>query len=199
MAKFINESWLVLTMGVVFAGLLAGTQQTLDPAIKANQRAALLAAIEQVMPPGELAAPVELADQGLPGVYECRDADGRLVGWALDSRGPGFADMLRLVVGLSADGQTITGVKVIEQSETPGLGNKIEDPDWVGMYRGTDATRPLEVTKTKRALEQLKADNQIAAITGATISADAVTDIVNKRMAEVREKLLSRAATAGQE
>jgi len=198
-AKFINESWLVLTMGIVFAGMLAGTQQTLDPAIKANQRAALQAAIRQVMPPGELAPPVELADQGLPGVYECRDADGRLVGWALDSRGPGFADMLRLVVGLSADGQTITGIKVIEQSETPGLGNKIEDPAWDGMYRGADATRPLEVTKTKRTLEELKADNQIAAITGATISSDAVTDIVNKRIAEVREKLVSRAATAGQE
>jgi hypothetical protein len=45
MKKFIDESWLVLTMGIVFACLLAGTHTGLNSTIMANQTAALNEAI----------------------------------------------------------------------------------------------------------------------------------------------------------
>jgi len=179
--KFVEESWLVLILGVVFALLLAATQTSLQARIDANKRHVVEEAIRQVVPGVVSTEELEVAGYK---VFKCTGSDDRLVGWAVQASGMGFIDKIMLVVGLSADGQTITGVKVTDNVETPGLGNKIADPEWAGQYKGLDATRKVTVTKGSAG-----GDNDIQAITGATWSSRYTTDIVNKVLHDVRPKL----------
>lgn len=189
MTKFINESWLVLALGVVFALLLAGTQTQLAGQISRNQQKALNEAIAEVVP--DAAGSEELLDSaGQPvakghRVFKCSNAGGEHVGWAIQASGTGFVDKITLVFGVSVDGGKITGLKVIENVETPGLGNKIATDEWAGQYKNLDAGRKLEVQKGPADASR----NEIQAITGATWSSVYVTDIANKALEAVRPLL----------
>ncbi len=178
--KFIDESWLVLVMGVVFATLLAGTQTSLQARIDENKTRALNEAIAAVVPGTQTTD--ELIVDGNQ-VYKCLGTDGTLVGWAVDASGTGFVDQIRAVVGLSPDGSQVIGVKVIECVETPGLGNKIEG-EWADQFAG----RPVDqvtVVKGDASAER----NEIQAITGATYSSQYVADILNDVTQRIRPKL----------
>jgi len=181
--KLLNESWLVLVMGVIFAGLLAAAESTFGPKIEQNKRQELEEAVSAVVPD---AADFESKYVGTTEVFKCLNADGELTGWALPANGFGFVDKIYLVVGLSPDGSKITGLKVVGNNETPGLGNKIEDDEWSIQYKGLNATTNVKVVvKAKPKIEQ----NEIQAITSATISSEAVTKIANDAIAQMRPKL----------
>lgn len=191
MKRFIGESWMILLLGVVFAILLAGAQTTLQPTIRANQERALIEAIGMVVPGTVRTEKVRLAGYDRE-VFKCLDSDGKLVGWAIDAVGMGFADQIREVIGLSPDVEKITGLKVIENVETPGLGNKVaaEPQDeaervWADQY--DDLAAGTEITVVKRLPEAGK--NEVQAVTGATISSKAVTEAANKAIACVRAEL----------
>jgi electron transport complex protein RnfG len=179
--KFVDESWLVLAMGVVFACLLAVTQTKLEARIKRNEAKELNDAIGMVVP--DVSTKQELTIDNNT-VFKCLAGDGSLAGWAVVAEGTGFIDKIRLVVGLSPDGSTISGIKVIYDLETPGLGNKIRG-EWADQFQGLDATRAITRVKGARNKE----DNEISAITGATYSSDYVTDIVNDVMTRIRPRL----------
>ncbi len=182
MSKFIEESWLVITLGVVFACLLAATQTSLRPIIDANKVKALNAAIAEVVPDVEHSEALEIDDNA---VFKCTDADGTLVGWAIQASGGGFIDKITLVVGLNAAADTIVGIKVIEHLETPGLGNKIEaGHPFPAQFAGKSATAELRVEKRPP-----QAPTEIQAITGATWSSRYTTDIVNTVITRIRPKL----------
>ncbi|UCG33792.1 MAG: FMN-binding protein [Phycisphaerales bacterium] len=181
MKKFVDESWLVLVMGVVFACLLAGTQTSLEARILENQARALNEAIAEVVP---VVDTMETLTVDGNTVYKCLDKEGNLAGWAVDAVGTGFVDKIRLVAGLSPDGSRVTGIKVIEDLETPGLGNKIEG-EWADQYKGLDASRKIEAIKG----EANRDNNEVQAITGATYSSTYVTDIVNDVIERVRPML----------
>jgi electron transport complex protein RnfG len=185
-AKFFQESWLILVLGVSFTALLAGTQVSLIDQIRENQNRALNEAISEVVP--ELATTEEIEIDGTR-VFKCLDAGGKVTGWAVQASGSGFVGKITLVVGFNAAADTISGIKVIEQVETPGLGNKIKEPWWDHQYAGKkadpDPDRKLTVVKQK----PVEGSNEIQAITGATWSSRFVTGIVNNVIETVLPKL----------
>jgi len=169
--QFIEESWLVLVLGIVFALLLAGAQTTLSERIGENRQRALNEAITDVVP--NTASTEQLKIDGNV-VFKCLDADKHLQGWAVQASGPGFVDKITLVVGLTPDVDKITGLKVIEDLETPGLGHKING-EWAEQYTNLSAQQAIRVRRSGAD----PALNQVDAITGATWSSRYVTDIVN--------------------
>jgi len=183
--KFIDESWLVLVMGIVFAALLAGTQTSLQPRIIANEVATLNDAIAEVVPDVDKTEMIKIDGNE---VYKCLDAAGQPIGWAVKAEGAGFIDKITLVAGLTLEGDKLTGIKAIKHTETPGLGNKIDTKDTQNFY-------PLQYEKkaTERPFELVKrdpvADHEIQAITGATYSSQYVMDIVNDVITRIRPKL----------
>lgn len=94
------------------------------------------------------------------------------IGYAAEATVKGFGGDIVLVVVLNNDAQVVN-IVVTEHEETPGLGSKIEDADFVDKYVGK--TGPFVVVTGAASGE-----NDIEAIAGATISADAVTLGVNK-------------------
>lgn len=105
-----------------------------------------------------------------------------LTGYCVRVTGSGYGGYIRMLVGVDLKG-IITGVEVIEQYETPGLGAKIDEtrpgekePWFLRQFRGKDAS-------------SLIVKKNIDAITGATISSKAVTDAVRTKVTEFLSKV----------
>ena len=106
-------------------------------------------------------------------IFEAKDASGNTVGYTLKVLPSGYGGAIELMVGIdSANGQ-VSGINVVSNSETAGLGAKATDPEFSDQYKG----KPLE------ALSVLKngtpGDTEIKAISGATITSTAVTNGVD--------------------
>lgn len=217
--KYLKDGWLILALAIVFASALTGVQATLGPIIEKNQkdktyrRIPMLTlgvqAVEGLAV--EAAAPeIKLLDQSGETVktlrveetpkgsavkaYRVYEGD-TLLGYVVEGSGAGYADKIALLVGLSEDLQTVTGASVIKQMETPSLGDKIAGP-WANQYAGKAVLPPLEVVKNKTAAPD---NNKIDAISGATISSRATTDIVNNTVAEFSKELPSLTWESGEE
>ena len=79
------------------------------------------------------------------------------------------------MTGISKDGK-VTGVNLLETSDTPGLGLNAQDASFRDQYKQkVPDSGQFEVNKSGKT-----GDGQIAALTGATITSRAVTDAVNQ-------------------
>lgn len=191
----IGQAWLILLMAIVFGALLAVVQIYLSPLIAANQKAETYSAIPPLVM-GATAVPenydIEEFTVAVPGgnseikypVYQMK-VDGATAGFVVKASIMGYADLIEILVGFNADISQITGIFVLYQKETPGLGNKILDPAWNGQFIGKPTVRPLSLGKD--------ADTQIDAISGATISSVAVVNIVNNVVKDLRDALIKKA------
>ena len=83
-----------------------------------------------------------------------------------------YGGAVKLSIGFDADG-AITGVGIREISDTPGLGLKAKEASYTDQFTGKNA-ESLSVTKSGAA-----GDNEINAISGATITSNATTNAVN--------------------
>ena len=174
---------LVLTViGAVSGGILAGVFHVADPLIQANREKELKEAIFVVLPE---AKDYKILEKGIDKakviVYQGLDADGRPVGLAFIADGGGFQGNIRIMVGLSVDYLKLKGIKVLEQNETPGLGNRIKEPAFEGQFKGLEIKPKVEYIKYRKP----EKPNQITAITGATISSDAVVKNINNAVEKV--------------
>ena len=213
---------------MVGIGLLCGLAivtvfELTRPVIARNQAAALERAVFHVLPEAassvtfyfagdgfeSVAGGEEAGDDAAGGerVWAGYDADGGLVGLAIETRGMGYQDTIRLLYGYAPEQDAVVGIRVLESKETPGLGDKIEtDPGFLENFvrlevaltaDGASLANPIEVVKQGEKTEPW----QIDGITGATISAVAVGDML-RRSTEVWIPRLSQrlddfAPTAG--
>ncbi|MDD2438716.1 MAG: RnfABCDGE type electron transport complex subunit G [Methanosarcinaceae archaeon] len=102
--------------------------------------------------------------------YQGVDASGNIVGYAVRQEQVGCQGMIELMVGISADYASITGMQVMKHSETPGLGALIVEEDF--------RTQFIDIPVTDVSLQSK--GGQVDAITGATISSQAVVDALHK-------------------
>ena len=106
-------------------------------------------------------------------IYEAKDASGNTVGYTLKVLPSGYGGTIELMVGIdSAKGQ-VSGINVVSNSETAGLGAKSTDPEFSGQYKG----KPLEELSVLK--NGTPGDTEIKAISGATITSTAVTNGVD--------------------
>jgi Na+-translocating ferredoxin:NAD+ oxidoreductase subunit G len=186
----ISSTRLLATLGS--AGAVAGLLIVLVyhvtlPTVQANRAARLETAIRQVLPGvtqydtlyfvnGALTASLPAGADGrkLQKVYAGRAGDGRPVGYAIPTSEPGFQDAIDIIFGYDPARPGTLGLVVLGSRETPGLGDKIEAPEWLGQFE--TARTPLTPVKAGRADEA----NEVDMITGATISSRTVINAINK-------------------
>jgi electron transport complex protein RnfG len=177
-------------LGVV-AGLLIVVAYTATlPRIEANKARVLAAAIDEVLgAPARYdtlylvhdslvrAAPAGVAPASLETVYLGYRADGSAIGFAVTGADPGFSDVVRLLFGYDPRTSRVLAMKVLEQKETPGLGDKIEkDTLFVAEFR--NAFAPLRGVKRGEGNDSTEIDM----ITGVTISSRTVIRIINRTL-----------------
>lgn len=185
----LKQAWLILLLALVFGGGLAMVQLNWGPKIEQNKENAALGAIPGIVPGASLDVPPATAELSVGPkrykVYRVFDAQGQLAGWAIKARGSGYAGDIELLVGLDAQADTITGLDVIAQVETPGLGNKIDAPAWRDNWAGLQATQPVQIVKGDAMADQ----NEVLALSGATISSESVATIVNAAIDDFKANL----------
>ncbi len=190
----IVQAWLVLLLAVLFGGALSGVQMTLGPAIEANKINETRQKVPELLGPssanGEsldiVSRSVNVDRQGKKVFYSVYEAsvNGKPAGWVAKAVGQGYADKIELLLGLDPGLNKITGLFILEQKETPGLGNKIVTPEWRGQFIEKSIQSPLEVVKTGA-----ETPYEINAITGATISSRSVTEIINSAVKDLKKPL----------
>ncbi|WP_425446569.1 RnfABCDGE type electron transport complex subunit G [Dethiothermospora halolimnae] len=100
-------------------------------------------------------------------------SDGSLAGYAIKTVTSGYGGDVEVITGISIEGK-ITGIKVVKHLETPGLGANATSADFQDQYKGISTDKEVVRVKTNPSK-----DNEIQALTGATITSDTVTDCVN--------------------
>ena len=156
---------------LVVTAALAFTYGVASPIIAENEKATADAARAQVLAEGDGFTLYEgqLAD----GVTECYTADNG-AGIAVTSTYGSFGGTLTSMVGIDKNGK-ITGVTVTGHADTPGLGTKAMEADYLTQnYDGLDSA----------AAASIKDDANVDAITGATISSNAVYQCVKEALAQ---------------
>jgi electron transport complex protein RnfG len=114
-------------------------------------------------------------------VYVGRDSNGETSGVAISRGESGFQDVIMVIFGYDPAADTVSGMKILDSKETPGLGDKIfKDMNFVDQFfAGPDV--PLLGVKSGAGKGE---PNEIDMITGATISSKAVIQIINNAIAE---------------
>lgn len=114
----------------------------------------------------------EKYDPAIKEIYEAVDASGNTIGYTIKTATKGYGGDVEVTTGIATDDK-IAGIRMGSMSETPGLGAKAALEPFYGQY--TDKkTEELKVEKNTAT-----ADNSIVAISGATITSNAVTKGVN--------------------
>lgn len=179
---------LVLTLtAVVAAGLVGFVAQQTAPLIRENAARQLKQGINDVLP-GLKDYEERFKADGLE-IYEGKDHSGKTVGYAIVKAGAGFSDRIKLIFGIDSNLSEIHALKVLEHKETPGLGAKITDQlIFLQFWQGKSVARPIRYAKPPRPRENLK-ENEVNAVTGATISSEAVVAAVNDAVADAKKIL----------
>lgn len=150
---------LVLTLICVVASALLGlTYNVTAPLIAQAAKAASDAAMAEVLPAAqsfeELPAP-----EGVEGILVFAKGDGG-AGYVFKTQSKGFGGAFQVMVGIDNEGK-VTGSKLLDNNETPGLGSKTADPKFTNQFVGKGPSL-----------------DDIETITGATVSSKAFIDAV---------------------
>ena len=195
---FLEESWLLLVSAILFGCLLACLNAAWQPKIvqneidKFNRLAGALLNEAKAFQAASEPIPVDI---GKGKVYNVEvkkgtDAAGNLIGWAFVIEGSGFADKIKLVVATDAAFEKIAGFGVLSSNETPGFGDKINiRPEDGGFYQPQFIGAPVAELELTKIGDAQKIDHQIVAISGATVTSDAVVKIFNTFLLPIKEKM----------
>lgn len=82
-------------------------------------------------------------------------------------------------MGLSPDLDTIQGIEIVEQIETPGLGGNITNESFKEQFEGLSTEEQISYVKN---IEPDKQQNEIQAISGATITSRAIVSGINQTL-----------------
>ncbi|MFP4379716.1 MAG: RnfABCDGE type electron transport complex subunit G [Candidatus Sumerlaeia bacterium] len=190
-AKEFSPLRMILTLIIICSAsgvLLAAMQEMTKERIAAAKEAAKLEAVLKVLPKG-----VESTSTFILGDLETFagfDASGKFMGVAIPGSDPkGYNGLVKLMIGMDAQGK-LTGVQPLKVTETPGLGTKIIENDFLKQMIGKG---PDDISwKVK------KDGGSVDAVAGATISSRAAINAITsafEQFSQVRDQAASAPAT----
>lgn len=164
-----------LISGLILALTYSSTKDTINQTMLNEKHEAILQVIHQVTPEQHLT----LEEKG--DVFIFKDRDGALKYIASIGKASGYSSNLSVAVGFNSNG-IMTGIKIVSEQETPGLGANSEKPEFYGQFAGKN---PLHI----KVVKQGATGDEIMAITGATITSKAVTRAVRNAYNKVQKYL----------
>lgn len=117
----------------------------------------------------------------LPGADSFTEEDGCFIGtkggaeagYVFETESKGYGGTVQVMTGIDTEGN-VTGVVILSHSETPGLGANADREDFRERYLQPAQSGGFTVVKNRAA-----SAGEVEALTGATITTQAVTDAVN--------------------
>lgn len=194
--KTILKNTLILTLITLVSGCLLGLvyEITKEPIAQAQERAkqeaykAVLAEadsfsdikLEEEQAASALFAAGYAADD-ITGAAEALDAGGDVIGYVVTvTAHEGYGGDIEISVGILNDG-TVKGIELLSISETAGLGMKAKEPAFKEQFKDKQVDA-FAYTKSGES-----GDDKIDALSGATITTNAVTNGVNSALVYFQE------------
>lgn len=189
--KTILKNTLSLTAITLVMGILLGVVHyvTAEP-IRVQEEKKVAEAYQEVFPEadhfeeedlenslserlGEALAAGGYTDEEINGAARALDPEGGFLGYVLTvTTSQGYGGDIQLTMGVAADGTT-EGISFLSIEETAGLGMRADTEEFRSQFVGK-RTDSFVYTKTKA-----EAENEIDALSGATVTTNAVTCAVN--------------------
>lgn len=159
--------------GVILGGVYTVTKEPINRTKIREKREAL----EITLPSAKEFKTVNLDTDSEGSIKEINvgTADSQLIGYNFTVSSKGYAGLIEMVVGINSDGQ-VAGIKILTHNETPGLGAQATDLTFLEQFKNRNAQK-LNVVKVPT-----KEETEIQAISGATITTEAVTVGVNEAL-----------------
>ncbi len=195
MKIILKFAFILFLVNLIAASILAGTYSLTKSRIQKQESMIQEEALKQVMPEA-VGGRIEIVKEN--GVVKYREvfkgSNPEPQGYIYIAKKYGYSSVIETMVGIKKDG-TITGVRILSQNETPGLGAKIMEI----VSTGTLFSSLKEIFKKEkhsgkmlspyfteqfinRNIKELELSKEgIQAITGATISSRAVLDSIKSQ------------------
>jgi len=171
----------LVIISIVAAALLGITYVPTQAQLQKNQQEAMNLKLLEVMPDATF-EPVYgdqvNAETGEKEImyYRAKDASGNVIGYTFLSSETGAKGDIVVVGGVDSTFSTITGMSVLSQTETPGLGSRIAEDAFVNQFNA------LPLSK----LSLSNSGGSIDSITGATISSQAVVTALKTKVDSIK-------------
>jgi electron transport complex protein RnfG len=185
----------IVGIGALCALLIVTVYESTAARIRSNQQEFLARAVSRVLPAARSTSAIAVNADGrlrsssgeeeLP-VFLGYDETGGLTGAIITAQGMGYQDNIRVLYAYSFDLEAITGMLVLDSKETPGLGDKVEkEPHFIANFERLDASLTERADALLHPIVTVKQGEksqpwQIDGITGATITSEAIGNILNE-------------------
>lgn len=169
---------ILLIITGICSGLVGFVSEVTKEPIAQQEAQTKALAMQEVLPSAQRFEELE-GNEEIIEVYMGIQED-QVAGYAMKVAPKGYGGTIEIMVGITRDG-VVDGVKILTHSETPGLGANAADPSFTDQFRAKD--KALKVVKGVS-----NADDEISAITGATITSDAIAKGVNAAISYVQNE-----------
>jgi Na+-transporting NADH:ubiquinone oxidoreductase subunit C len=204
-----KKSWFpilyMFCVTALFSSIVIGFTRLTSERVEANQMLAFEKAVLSVLPGlyEEKLGRLEMHNRFVESVGEPDTSSGeaytlkeggKIIAYALPISGRGFWAPIKGVIGIKADGRTITGIAFYEQNETPGLGAEITRESFRNQFRGkeiSDSGEPINIRRPGATLGK----NDVHAITGATQTSSRLENIINMALKKWRTEVAKNLET----
>jgi RnfABCDGE-type electron transport complex G subunit len=172
--EFTRQVLTLVVVTVVAAGLLAGANMITAPVIAERQAEDYRSALEEYFP--DMAEfKTEVLDEGsFDLVY---NAGGELLGVMASASVQGYDGPISYNLAVDKEG-AILGLRIVEHTETQGVGDVIEKPEFQNQFLGKSCLDPLQIGE------------DVDTVSGATISTSAMINSMRQLLSVVAENLL---------
>lgn len=199
MNKLIIKNTLILACITLIAGIALGLvyEITKDPIEKQRQLTKEKACktvfadadtfdTKDMLDTSDLVLPDEYEGCHIDEVIPALGKDGELLGYALTvTCSEGYGGDITIMMGVTMDG-TLNGIEFLSLNETAGLGMNAKEPEFKNQFQNK-AAKQFTVTKDNAASE-----DEIEAVSSATITSKAVTKAVNAGLDYVTTLIATR-------
>lgn len=137
--RYIHYGFVLTTIAFLSALILAFVNDFTATTISENAKKVVNAARIKVLASATTFSEDEAKEASGLKFIPGKNQNGDLVGYVVSASENGYAGPIDFVLGFDKDGK-ITGLDIVGSQETPGLGSKIMNEDWKGLWVGRDAT-----------------------------------------------------------
>ena len=176
MSKYKDNSWLRIGINLALACMISGvvvatTYHFTAPVAAGQMEKQKNKAMREIAPMAEDFKPIAGKEGWFTGL-----SGGKVVAYIIPAERVGYEGLIKILVAVDTDNKIIT-YKVLQHKETPGLGDKASKTPFIKQFAGKSSAQ-LVVLKTPT-------QDNIQAITGATITSNAVTKAIKASLTEL--------------
>ncbi len=184
----------LMAITAIVAGLLAFIHAQTAPVIELHETEKKQAALETIFPQADefvdaldrTTDDFSFSDANVSSVYLVYD-NNEIVGYCVSVSSVGYSSTpIELMVGSDLLNK-VTSIRVVNHSETPGIGETVISDNEGFFSQFTGQSRPIEFS------------NQITAVSGATFTSEGIKNGVNAALDAVDEVRLNMAQPGGEE